>query len=127
MCGFRTCVEFEAELAKSPELIERCVYIDANTFEGGLPGHAPSHVHKDGCHGCNVQRGMPDMRGPIDWKDSGRVRFHARQVPRGALARAKSLFLVVTLTREMDVQFGKTSSAARWGCPAGARSRIAES
>jgi uncharacterized Fe-S cluster-containing protein len=119
MCGYRTCDEFQTQLAASPELIRRCIHLSESSVRTDVPAAtmpivaaAPADSCGMVCGGCTAgQMAGPHVRGQekqLPWKDSlGRdFDFYLEHFPEEPGPREIILPHNPAITREIDVQVG---------------------
>ena len=113
-CGFKTCDELAVKLTSSPDMIKRCIYMDAGNVAGGATAKkSPSQKavqESFSCAGCatagknNVMKDMVDT----NWVDSlGRdFDFYLEHFPEDPGPREIILPHNPMITREIDVKIG---------------------
>ena len=108
LCGSRTCEEFRALLASSPELIRRCIHLSSdNIRQEPNTTTCPSN-----CGGCGTAptifpRNRPDA-GQLPWKDSldRDFDFYLEHFPEEPGPREIILPHNPAITKELDVRVG---------------------
>lgn len=99
-CGYRTCDEFEAQLATSPDLIERCIHL-AEDAVSTKPSCTPQSA--EACMACSCAAPA------VQWQDSlGReFDFYLEHFPEDPGPREIILPHNPMITREMDIAVGE--------------------
>jgi uncharacterized Fe-S cluster-containing protein len=116
LCGSRTCDAFARKVAVSPELIKRCIMLEANGDQGAAPrAREPAACGAgdqlaSGCRDCSAAGRRDDEPAPSGgaWRDSlGReFDFYLEHLPEDPGPREVMLPHNPLLTREMEIRPG---------------------
>jgi uncharacterized Fe-S cluster-containing protein len=117
LCGYRTCNDFQGQLAKTPEAIRRCIHLSKTNIVMADPPHGSTC--SSGCGGCgtatlSVPASAPAQKtsaaGALQWRDSlGReFDFYLEHFPEDPGPREIIIPHNPAITRELNVAVGDT-------------------